>query len=71
MSPEERGLFMEEKALRVPRRKLWGREGFCHEMKSILKTIGEVSLEIRDKMIERPQEIANTYPLAFTISASK
>ena len=40
-------------------------------MKSILKTIGEVSLETRDKMIERPQEIANTYPLAFTINASK
>ncbi len=40
-------------------------------MKSILKTIGEVSLGTRDKIIERPQETANTYPLAFTISASK
>ena len=28
-------------------------------MKSILKTIGEVSLETRDEMIERPQETAN------------
>jgi len=32
MSLEERGLFMEEKALRLPRRKLWGREGVCHEI---------------------------------------